>query len=460
VLIQTKPEQKKNIFLCAMDSQDMSALEDMTIEEVREASTRFYQNESERDRKIRMLEYINYIHKNTLDSSSREDYGVYSRSSTFSSSSSGIRNVSEYIRSCESEMDIRGCRSVGLSESKDPSVKSLNQEIILGLSDHKDAHLVMRKNEHAPPPWEAIDLDGNPSRLTALPIQEFKEIEIQGWTRHVFLLDQTSKTVLMESKHKSRVEAVLEDLEPYYLKPYVPETTGDYSKAPIHALVCPSLMSMYKMVKKQCLMDEIDKEHHDHIMAVLYENFRNSGNSMVPLPLHKIHHHIQRDYGFGKHVIEHDDKRGVAVISYAITDRYHLAIFMCVNDGKINLGNQRVAQILFKRGDYGEYEKDGKKDTVSTERQEKGKEPEGEESATHKRKRRPNVSSFFSTGNDNGSALRDKRRRSLISNTTIIERASKLSRREREKRILSLCTNGIVEVAIYSCSCNRGLVRL
>jgi hypothetical protein len=460
--------------------------EKLSIDEIRQAGEAFCREENERDRKIRMLEYINYIYNHTQDGSGGtigtgssiasenlgKEYTVYARNDTFVSSSSGIRNVAEYIRSCEGELVTRGTKSVCMeSKPKDDHVKRLNQEIVLGLGEHDDAHLVMRRNEHAPPPWDIITDNGNSIRLVAY--EEYvgetgntgnTELRANP-TKCAWLIDRVGKLVLSESSHGPRVKRAIEDMSPYILSSLEcenPNEPGEYEDAPLDALVCPLLMSMYRNVKKRCIRG--DDKNYRHIQKTLYDNFMECGNAMMPLTISKVHHHIQREYGFKKHIMEHDDKRGIALVSYSITDRYHLCIFFCVNKHRIQAGNHRVAQLLFRPS--------RSSGSVFTGGSDKGTSGKGKEKARVQGKstgkRKPSgtsgISSYFttSTGDESyGKGLRDKRRKGVISTTgALIERSSKIARKGREERILKLCTNGILEVAIYSCSCNRSFVRL
>jgi hypothetical protein len=326
-----------------------------------------------------------------------------------------------------------------LEEPKDHYIKALNSEIVLGLKDHKDASVVLRRNEHAPPPWDVIDKDGT---------RVLDDNEIEEHQTYRYRLDKVGKTVLIESSHWNRVSNLMEDLLPYFLTPYKCEEIGDFSDAPLSAVVCPVLMSFYRSVQKKCAPDgdsSISDQDRKHITATLYENFYHSGNTLMPLVISKIHHHIQKEYGLKKHIFEHDSTRNVAVLTYSVTDRYHVAIFFCVNQIMIDEGNRRVANLLFRPEGSGE---------------EKGK----ERVSKPKKKKESDICSFFSMGADDegyyGISLRDKRRKNIISNGSIIERTSKNTRKEKERRILDLSTNGIIDVVIYSCFCNRKMVRL
>lgn len=229
----------------------------------------------------------------------------------------------------------------------------------------------------------------------------------------------------------------------------------------IVSFVCPSQLSMYKSIRDQFSVDSQDREY---IMQVMYENFMNSGNPLIPLNIQKIHDHIKREYGLKKHVIEHDENKQVVAISYSISDRYYVCIFLCVDQNRINEGNRRVANLLF--GKYIEKnEGDKRDDNQVKDNSAKTKESQTmkqiKEKDTKKRKK-PDIHSFFSSSFSDGSKPRKiySVSNKLSRKPNSIDRASKISKKERERKILSLCTNGIIETVFYCCSCNRSFVKI
>lgn len=355
----------------------MDDYETLTVDQIKEATNEYYREENEDDRTDRLVEYQRYIYRHT----GGEKFSV-------SLPKENPSNVKEYVREIESEILLRGGNS-HFSSIED----GLNQEIVLGLSEHKDTALVKRKEEHAPIPWNLLDDEKVQSRID---------------------LDEIQETVLFHSSRGDSVRRLMEDMIPFYTEE--------------EDMVPPAFLSIYERTKKMALSGGLyNASQAKHIKAVLYDNFMNHGNPLCPIQASKIDKHVKKEYGFGNHIYEEDSSKGLIVLSYSVSDRYYIAIFLDTDSQRIRKVDQRVAEILFPS--------------------QKGKEKVPKRVESRKRKK-DDVVTFFQ---------RKKGHSSISDNlaSTLADKAIKSASKERKRKLLEKRICGVIQVVLYSCSCKR-----
>jgi len=377
----------------------MNEYETLTVDQIKEATNEYYREENEEDRSDRLVEYQRYI----FDHTGGDHHGL-----SVSLPKEHSSNIDEYVREVESEILLRGGNSdSGCYASLDRIHEGLNQEILLGLSEHKDTSLVKRRYEHAPIPWYILD-----------------HISIQ--TKGRIDLDEIQETVLFHSSRGASVRKLMEDMLPFFLwKPS--ENNHDQEVIP------SAFLSIYEKTKNMALSGGVyNSKQAKHIETVLYDNFMNYGNPLCPIRASKIDQHVKKEYGFRNHIFEEDSSRGIIVLSYSISDRYYIAIFLDANPKRIREGDRRVATLLFPS--------------------QKGKEKDSSTYFEAKKKRKRNDVATFFKRKEGSSSIVDNLSSSLA------EKAIKSATKERKRKLLEKRISGVVEVVIYSCSCKRSLV--
>lgn len=355
------------------------------MDEIRDAVAAEYREENEEDRAARLSANQRYIYENV-----EEKPGFSMSAPKFATTDR------EYVQEMENELSLRG--EAGRAQG------DLHREIVLGLGEHQDTALLKRKGEHAPIPWASIDEDGNRLSDETLGILDLSDIQ---------------ETVLFSSSRGKRVRQLMEDMTPFFLSTPSEDLRDD-------EVLPPAFLSIYRQTKTLAFRGgKHDAKQAKHVEKALFDNFMSYGNPLCPIYASKIDQHVKTEYGFRNHIFEEDHEMGIAAFSYAITDRYYIALFLNVQDYTVRQGDKRAARRLFPK-----------------------REEEGSVGPRPKRKKKRNdVAVYFQT-----------KKRTRIGehlSSSITEKATKSASKERKRKIMEKRLGGLVEMVVYSCSCVR-----
>ena len=265
----------------------------------------------------------------------------------------------------------------------------LEQEIIIGLGKHKNVS-ILDKEHHAPIPWEEVisskgkrmrDQLSKYSLTGSMSISLSKEFGDDGYGA-CQLLDATEEHVLFNSSKRERLFSILHFFQPFYIpkrrdvilkkvcaKPK--SKRKDFNKIntwknvisehkDVFFLFPRAFMSWFiQYMNMQILSLEKNKQAIFLKMLLQIDNMLKhdkSGKrnkkveempSIVNMTVCDFYSTIKREFGLSTHIIDKDPEKNIAVISFEITHRYHLAIFLDTNPITIEKLQFSLCMVLF-----------------------------------------------------------------------------------------------------------------
>jgi hypothetical protein len=394
------------------------------------------------------------------------------------------------------------------------SRSEVRKETILGLGEHKGIS-VLRKHQHAPVPWDMI-LDVEGKRLRSSFTKSSGSSGSMGSTVSLYpsgvssssslnnklgnegygvcqLLDPVMEHVLFSSTKKDHLITILQSLQSFYVPEKRTEAFNQHirnvcrrkTKTPGTWQEYLRHQSTMKHFLPRALVSWFDKFMKENVASLpphgqvqflktllhMYESLGDSfGNSfgekargkgyrrrerrneirtlpiVLDIRVETFYTFIKKEYGLSVHIVDKDPSRDVAVVSFEVTHRYILAIFLDIRPGTFYRTQHKLCTYLL---DYlGCISFSGTGTGISG-IEEYAKALDRVLDYTI-RDCSPKVPGAPEGRKDSGRLMRD-----------MLERRSGVPGKnketsQRKKRILATRTTGIIEVALYPCSCRRG----
>lgn len=368
---------------------------------------------------------------------------------------------------------IRRRRDVGkmdTPEGMDPL--ELENEAELGLGAHKNV-AVLKKSVHAPIPWDAIDDTGQSVRVPTMANEN-------GDEDHgvMNMLDMYQDLVLFNSSKGSGLETFISDLQPFFIPrsqravlngPIVPVTTQEAAmfrkgnesirgwkavqdmKGSLKAFLPSAVDSwMENFVEEQLASSSPDlqkrviqrllraRTQEGQDGPVIGLNFLNC----IQWTVGTFYSFVQSQYKYSVHLSEKDSTKKVAVISFAVTHRYHVALFLDVDPARVVLSRYRLCNYLLSYGRLAL----GLPLTKQHQAVKKFKTQIHELIAQEQEE--------ISSARDPSSTTAASKFKSMLDHVDY-HTMDKTTIKKRKREILAMPTTGILEVCFFACSCTR-----
>ncbi len=372
----------------------------------------------------------------------------------------------------EQEMRSRTVGGSGISCTTEKQ-NAIREETRMGLGDHKNIS-ILKKHQHAPIPWEVLDDDG--ARYRGSPMSgKSKSLNNQlgdeGYGVYQYL-DSLQELVLFSSTKRKSLISLLQALQAFY----VPDGRDAALRKPFRFLYPNGLMLSDKCTPQE-IWAKLVSQHEEmslflprafiswcdafmqanvlsiptayqklfvqHLLRPFGTSHSETSKRMehgtdIPTILDtriaQFYTFVKKEYGLSVHIVDKDPTKNIAVISFEITHRYHIAIFFDTRP----LSFQRVQHRLCK------YMLDYMELLCPTEHGgdiKKASSRLDEALDTVAREEIP-----FSK--DSGKIMKN-----MLEQELDAKKGKKTSR--RKMGILKMKTTGIVEIVIYPCSCRR-----
>ncbi|MHA1680640.1 MAG: hypothetical protein ACTSUE_06500 [Promethearchaeota archaeon] len=167
---------------------------------------------------------------------------------------------------------------------------------------------------------------------------------------------------------------------------------------------------------------------------------------VLDIRVEKFYSFIKKEYGLSAHIVDKDPEKEVAVISFEITHRYILAIFLDVRPIPFYRAQHHMCKYLL---DYlGMITSDTSMGDKALE----------EHSVVLDNVLEKVIRECAPYSSDTGERLpRDSGRsmRNMLERRNPVDRGKSKNKSARRKKVLSLRTTGIIDIALYSCVCRR-----
>jgi hypothetical protein len=399
------------------------------------------------------------------------------------------------------------------SETKNP----LREETVLGLGEHKGVS-ILRKYQHAPIPWDSVltvngdSLRATSSSSTSRSHEPAINNQLGGDGRGVCqLLDPVMEKVLYGSTKRDHLISILQGLQSFY----IPEGRTTILDTPLRFLSTVSAPRRTTMTtEKRKRWEEFVKQHGplhrflprafvswvDHFVSEnvsslplddqirflktllrMYESARGSPKhgetarrrkhkrmtkrkelQTIPVVLdmrvETFYTFIKTEYGLSAHIVDKDPSRQVAVVSFELTHRYILAIFLDIRPVSFHRTQYRLCNYML---DYlGLISRAAKTQTKDSDVAKMVKTHRAALSRVAEQTLRecpPLPGTEEARGS--GQLMRNmlERRSGAEAPASLGSSRGKKSTEacQRKKKILATRTTGIIDVAIYPCVCRR-----
>lgn len=382
----------------------------------------------------------------------------------------------------------------------------IRKETILGLGEHRGVS-VLRKFQHAPVPWDDV-LDSEGKRLNSRHRNHNSLNNKLGQDGYGVcqLLDPVMEKVLFSSTKQDHLIAILQSLQAFYVpksrmvsldEPWSPSASaagafmdwrgilaqrGAMARFIPRALVSwidhfiqenvitlpkdgqirflKTLLHMYESETQMSLSTRKpsmvgrgrgDKRYRKQRWGKRKERITEDQWDIKTIPIildvrvETFYTFIKKEYGLSVHIVDKDPSRDVAVVSFEVTHRYILAIFLDIRPVPFHRTQHRLCTYLLDYlGGLVSQEKEQVESldgyTLALDR-------------VLKHTLRDCSRSAAGREGDSGRLMRDMlERRSGVEDRTS---GGKKEQSQRKKRILATRTTGIIDVALYPCSCRR-----
>jgi hypothetical protein len=395
------------------------------------------------------------------------------------------------------EQEMRS-RTVGGRTSSDRRVygrgastrqSEIREETVLGLGEHKGVS-ILKKHRHAPIPWDEVVDERGGRRRGGLENSLSNRLGGEGYGASL-LLDPIQEKVLFSSTKRDHLLAILESLQVFYVPedqletlvlPFQhdegegragslsAESSGTWGKVTVSQGISMSsfLPRAYVSWVDQFMQTNVlhlpRESQIQFLKTLLHMYHRRSGGQCgggrrrtkrtrgryqekiylenIPIVLdirvERFYSFIKDEYGLSSHIVDKDPEKDVAVISFEITHRYILAIFLDVRPAPFYRAQHRLCKYLL---DYlGILDEGAENKAVLREH----------DQVLDKVLKKVLRERGHSRQEDSGRLMRN-----MLERRVPTEHGKGRDASARRNRILSLRTTGIVDVVLYACACRR-----
>lgn len=380
----------------------------------------------------------------------------------------------------------------------------VRKETLLGLGEHKGVS-ILEKHRHAPVPWDSV-IDDSGHRRRNAHSKGARENSLNGRLGNqgygvCLLLDPIQEKVLFNSTKRDHVLSIIESLQTFYvpvaqsethMHPFYHETSrvpqgsrGMWSmvtnsqEMPISSFLPSAFVSWIDQFMKTNVL-HLSRESQIQFLKTLLHIHNTTAKNMrkrvvtqeihldaVPIVLdirvERFYSFIKSEYGLSSHIVAKDSNKEVAVISFEVTHRYILAIFLDVHSAPFHRAQHRLCTYLIEylrmlTSENTPLDKHSEALDRALEKVLRGYAHNS--SASKGGKRMSSTGSFRGQNNTMRHATKGKQQRFMrnASQRRIAEEYAKSEEvSAQKKKILSLQTTGIVDVALYPCTCRRSV---
>jgi hypothetical protein len=227
---------------------------------------------------------------------------------------------------------------------------------------------------------------------------------------------------------------------------------------------------MYERIKEHVERKFVDNNRmKQNTLASIYSNFIECENEMFSTRIMKFHKYVKNEYGLRTHIIDYNTITGIVSLSYSITDRYFIVLFLDANENRIKEANKRAATRFFLHASHLT------KEEIEVclpliNKTKKSKELEGKKIGINgrgrgrrRRRNRRNKKGTASIGDvfmKNDDLLTNRRgMNAAFASHEGKNNVSSVYKRKKQV-ILNMKTNGILEIALFSCFCKRDIIEI